>query len=389
MKARRALRGIRAPDEVAARQRTWEVVHAAYADRPPVVARDSRRRAAILVAAAVLVGALALALSPAGATVRRWISHTLGVPHSAPALFSLPARGSILVSGPGGTWTVAADGSTRRLGSWRQASWSPRGRFVAVTGGDELAALDPHGVPRWKLARPAVSDARWYAPTGFRVAYLSRHDLRVIAGDGTFDRPLASGVAAVAPSWRPDHPYELSYVSEAGKVVSRDADTGRVSWTVAPPGIPRELAWSADGKRLLVLVRTGAVIYDQRGHRTATIAMSPGTPIVDGSLSPDGRMIALVRGGAGEDVVLARLSGRRPSLRRVISGAGLQQLTWSPDGRWLLVSWPVADQWVFVRVAGEPRIAAVSRIERQFATGAGARFPRIDGWCCTTQGAPG
>ncbi len=388
MNARRALRGIRAPDELAARQRAWEVVHGAYVDRPPMVARGRRRRAAILVAAAVLVGALVLALSPAGATVRRWISHTLGVPHSAPALFSLPARGSILVSGAGGTWTVAADGSTRRLGPWRQASWSPRGMFVAVTGGDVLAALDPHGVPRWKLARPAVSDARWYAPTGFRVAYLSRHDLRVIAGDGTFDHPLASGVAAVAPSWRPGHPYELSYVSGAGKVVTRDA-TGRVSWTVAPPARPRELAWSADGKRLLVLARAGAAIYDQSGHRIATVAMPPGTPILDGALSPDGRMIALVRGGADDDVVLARLSGRRPSLRRVLSGAGLRQLTWSPDGRWLLITWPVADQWVFVRVAGEPRIAAVSRIGRQFATGAGAHFPRIDGWCCTSQGAAG
>jgi hypothetical protein len=389
MNARRALRGIRAPDELAARQRSWEVVHAAYVDRPPLAARAPRRRAAILVAAAVLVGVLVLALSPAGATVRRWISHTLGVPHSAPALFSLPTRGSMLVSGPGGTWTVAADGSARRLGPWRQASWSPRGRFVAVAGGDELAALDPHGTPRWKLARPAVSDARWYPPTGYRVAYLSGHELRVVAGDGTLDRVLAARVAAVAPSWRPGHPYELSYISGDGRVVARDADTGRVSWTVAPPAKPRELAWSTDGTRLLVVARAGAELYDQGGHRVPVITMPPGTPILDASPSPNGRMIALVRGGVAADVVLARLTGRRPFLHRVLSGAGLQQLTWSPDGRWLLVSWPVADQWVFVRIAGEPRIAAVSRIARQFATGAGGHFPHIDGWCCTAQGAAG
>jgi hypothetical protein len=389
MNVRRALRGMRAPDELAAKQRAWDVVHAAYADRGHAVARRPRRRAAILIAAAVLAAALALALSPAGASVRRWISHTLGVPHPAPALFSLPARGSVLVSGRGGTWTVAADGSTRRLGPWGEASWSPHGWFVAVTGGDELAAIDPHGTPRWALARRAVSDARWYPPTGFRVAYLSGHDLRVVAGDGTGDHALASGVAAVAPSWRPDHPYELSYVDEAGRVVTRDADPpARVSWAVAPRARPRELAWSADGKLLLVVARSRAEVYDQSGHSIATIAMPPGTPILDASLSPDGRMIALVRGGAADDVVLASAASGRTTAP-VLSGAGLQQLTWSPDGRWLLVSWPVADQWVFVRVAGKPRIAAVSRIARQFATGAGPHLPRIDGWCCTTRGAAG
>jgi hypothetical protein len=75
--------------------------------------------------------------------------------------------------------------------------------------------------------------------------------------------------------------------------------------------------------------------------------------------------------------------------RRVLSGAGLGQLAWSPDGRWLLVSWPAADQWVFVRVAGTPRIAAVSRIARQFSirdAHGEAGFPRIEGWCCTARG---
>lgn len=76
------------------------------------------------------------------------------------------------------------------------------------------------------------------------------------------------------------------------------------------------------------------------------------------SLSPDGRMLALVRGGDANDVVLANLESPGARLRRLFSGAGVRALVWSPDGRWLLVSWPAADQWVFVRVAGRPRIAA-------------------------------
>jgi hypothetical protein len=51
----------------------------------------------------------------------------------------------------------------------------------------------------------------------------------------------------------------------------------------------------------------------------------------------------------------------------------------TPDGRWLLVTWPTADQWVFVRLSGGRKIVAVSGITEQFGGGA---FPRIAGWCC-------
>ena len=47
------------------------------------------------------------------------------------------------------------------------------------------------------------------------------------------------------------------------------------------------------------------------------------------------------------------------------------------DGRWLLLTWPTADQWVFVRVTGGRRIVAVSGITRQL----GARAS-VAGWCC-------
>jgi Sigma-70 region 2 len=79
-----------------------------------------------------------------------------------------------------------------------------------------------------------------------------------------------------------------------------------------------------------------------------------------------------------------------PVLTRVLEGNGLQQVSWSPDGRWLLVSWPAANQWVFVRVAGAPRIAAVCRIAQQLSTpGARQAFPALDGWCCTARGSAG
>jgi hypothetical protein len=45
---------------------------------------------------------------------------------------------------------------------------------------------------------------------------------------------------------------------------------------------------------------------------------------------------------------------------------------------------------VFVRAAGAPRVAAVSRIAQQFSPGGSARaFPQLEGWCCTVQGSSG
>ncbi len=50
----------------------------------------------------------------------------------------------------------------------------------------------------------------------------------------------------------------------------------------------------------------------------------------------------------------------------IFSGRGeLVGPTWSPDGRWLLVGWPAADQWVFVRADGAS-LRAVANVSGQF-----------------------
>ena len=230
-----------------------------------------------------------------------------------------------------------------------------------------------------------MSDPRWYAPSGYRVAYLSATTLRVVAGDGTGDRLLATGVAPVAPAWRPagaDGPYELAYVTASGRVVVRDGNTGAVVWSTAPGPRPFELMWSDDGRRLLVLSRLQARTYAAGGAVASTFALPAAAS--DGALSPDGRSLALVLGG--REVVV----GSGGSLRQALAGPGVTAVSWSPDGRWLLVSWPAANQWVFVRVAGAPRIEAVSRISEQFSSGGAPRaFPHLEGWCCTAQGSAG
>jgi hypothetical protein len=381
------LRDFRAPDETAAEERAWTAVRAAYLDREPVQAGAHALRRLVIAPVAALVVA-GLLLSPAGATMTRLITHALGARHAAPVLVSLPSPGRILVSGPGGAWIAAADGSTRHLGPWREASWSPHGLFVAVSAGDRLAAVDPRGDIRWAIARPSVSDPSWFSPTGYRIAYLSAGTLRVIAGDGTGDHLLAAGVASLAPAWRPGHPYQLAYVTDRGNIVVRDADTGGLLWSTPPGPKVRGLMWSTDGRSLFVVSADATRIYTGDGGLRAWLAWARHASATDAALSPDGRTLAVVLDH--DQVVAVPTDPYAPGRRQLLTGRGLGDVSWSPDGRWLLVSWPAANQWVFLRVAGAPRIAAVSRIAQQFSDpGARARFPALDGWCCTAAGSAG
>jgi Tol biopolymer transport system component len=103
---------------------------------------------------------------------------------------------------------------------------------------------------------------------------------------------------------------------------------------------------------------------------------------VAAALGPDGRSLAFVqRPGERSDVwLIPELRPDGSAARRVFVGEGrLTDLAWSPNGRWLLVAWHEADQWVFVRVAGKRRIEAVSNVTEQLETDT---FPSLAGWCC-------
>ena len=236
-------------------------------------------------------------------------------------LLAAKAVDPLLVESADGVWVVQADGSKRRLGDWREASWSPFGRFVVVAGRTSWPRLEPDGDVRWSLARPRVRFPRWTGDRiDTRIAYLSGTSLRVVAGDGTDDRLLRRNVAAVAPVWLLGDGFRLAYTDRAGRTVVVDADTGRI-------------------------LRGGAVPAP-----AATIRR---------------------RGAASEVLTEGRV---------VFRGTGeFRDAARTPDGRWLLVTWPTADQWVFVRLSGRRKIVAVSGITDQFGGGA---FPRIAGWCC-------
>jgi hypothetical protein len=307
------VRDFRAPREAEAGERAWEVVRSAYESREPVT--WPRRHARPLIAGALVAAAVAAVLSPPGRSVVHSLRKAVGVQNAQTELFSLPSHGRLVVSGKGGAWVVNADGSRRRLGAYRDAAWSPHGLFIAATKANELVALDPKGNVRWTLPRRSPRFPAWTGSfTDTRIAYLAGGKLHVVAGDGTGDRTIGPA-APVPPVWLPN------------RVVAYSNGHALVGYAVDSHSVLRH-----------VRAGPGGVTIQQRAGQSE-----------------------LVKGG-----------------RVLFRGTGVfKQVVPSPDRRWLLVTWPTADQWVFIRV--HPRkIVGVSRISSQFGG-----FPRVGGWCCS------
>jgi hypothetical protein len=394
----RELRRLEAPSEGEAALRAWELAAAEFerVERPPARRRRPWPRRAVLAAVAA-AGVAALAISPAGASVVRWVGDRFsspGVKHAKPALVSLPAPGRLLVNSRDGAWVVSSDGSKRLLGPYRDATWSPHGLFVAAVRGHSLIAVDTRGQVHWTLPRvPRPELPSWSPGDGFRVAYLSGSTLRVVGGDGRGDHLLAGGVAPVAPAWRPGGEHVLSYWTTDGRIVTREADSGRVLWRAsAGDTLPLALQWSAGGKALMVLGPRRLELLDGRsGAVLKLLSLGTGLRLTAAEISPDGRTLALARFDAAEDrseLFFLSVPSRGWHARRVFPGAGrFGNVRWSPGGRWLLVTWRDANQWLFLRSAPAKRLLAVSNIGRAFEpdrTGT-AGFPAAGGWCC----APG
>ncbi|TMJ97487.1 MAG: hypothetical protein E6G67_02660 [Actinobacteria bacterium] len=377
-----------APGEGEAGDRAWPLVRQAHAEREPAPSRRPLRRPVI--GGVALAGAAAIAviaLTPPGEAFRGWVhDRVVGEPNAKPALARLPTGGQLLVLSPRGPWIVQADGS------------SPRGKFVVVTSGPRLVAVTPGGTVRWSLSRPPRSaDARWSPYPGYRIAYRVGDTLRVIGGNGLGDVLLARRVAPVPPAWLPRaFLHVLAYADARGRIHVVNTDTRRrlATWRLARPGPILQVAWSANGRLLAVRTATEIQIYGEIGRVSLLFRGIPAGAVLVRSLR--GRFGPLEFAPRGEDFVAARrgrvlvVGARSGRARPVLTAAGsFSQTLWSPDGRWLLVAWPEADQWLFVRVRGTHRISAVSGIGREFNPGGGGRpgFPALAGWCCAAPGS--
>ncbi len=362
-----------APGEREAGQRSWPVVRSAFAAREAVPRRRARWPIVAVMAGAAVVAA---SLSPPGLAVLGSIRDAVrGEPNAKPALFSLPTQARLLVNSSRGAWVVQRDGSKRLLKDYRDASWSPNGVYLAAVNGHELRALEPDGDVHWTLARPGrVAAPRWSdaSPPCCRIAYLAGESLRVVNGDGTGDRLLADAVRPTAPAWRP-RTHQVAYVNAAGNIEVADADSRAHLWKV-DTSAPFRLAWSDDGRRLLALSVSSLAIYRGDGRLLATAPV--GGVATTAAFVPRSHAVSLVRRLRGSSYVELTSETDLRARRRLFSAAGnFGEAAWSPGGRWLLIAWDAADQWLFVRSAVVRK--AVSGITESFG-----EEPSVAGWCC-------
>jgi hypothetical protein len=367
-----------------AEQRAWEVVKRAYEERPPQTRRAPRHRLVVGLAVVTVAAAAVAIASPPGQAVFERVREAVGVQHAEPALFSLPSRGRLLVVSTrhGGVWLVEDNGLKRRLGSYDDAQWSPHGLFVVATTKNALIALDVETGVRWSLPRRGPASPRWEGTrVDTRIAYMTNGGLRVVAGNGHSDHLLDRNAGDVAPAWDPQRLHTVAYVAQKA-IVLRNADTGRVLWRTPIAVTPSSLAWSTDGRELAAVSGHRVVVLGGDGKpRRAVTTLTEG--FVGGAFQPRSHRLALsLRTAGGSEVRVVDLD--RPGRARLLfAGPGaFGDIVWSPDGHWLLVGWPTADQWLFLRGT---RVHAVANIREQ--------FPRRDHkgpllqfdsrWCCT------
>ena len=334
------------------------------------MSRERRRwPIAVALAGAALAAALA---SPPGRAVLGDLREVVGVERAQPALFSLPAGGRLLVASDAGVWVAAEDGSrdasaptARRAGRRSAASWSrlagassPHSSPTATSAGRSLGrrrlpALGRHGGGHEDRLPHREPPARRRRRRDRRRGR-GRH-----ASGGSHRAGLAPGPrlrARLRRHARSRHRVRAASgrcASEPVRSLTSCRSTGR-----------RATASRRHGRRCRRLRRAGTASPSRafawcRRRRVRA----------------DGRRIAILRRAE-----LFVVDTRSRTTRRVFAGAEpLDGLAWSPDGRWLLVGWPAADQWVFVRADGR-RIRAVSNVSEQFRS---RSFPRVEGWCCS------
>jgi WD40 repeat protein len=357
-----------APGEQEAGARSWEVVRHAYEERVRVPRRRDYRP---LVALAAGLAILAAAFSPPGLAV--WGSLRDAV-QKEDHLVALPAAGRILVNADAGAWVVSRDGSKRFLSGYTDAAWSPHGKYVAAGQGNQLVALEPNGSVHWKLARRGIVRTPQWSYEGYRIAYFVGGALRIVNGDGTGDHLLTRNARPGVLAWQPGT-HALAYVNRAGDIQIANVDKRNRSATVQTRATPRELEWTSDARRFIAVEPHAIEVFWPRGPRSGGLDRGD-AQVRAASVSPDGKRVAFIETRRGRSSLLLTGILGGPT-GRIFGGEGeFTNVAWSPDGRWLLLDWASADQWLFIRSTVK-KLVTVSNVRATF----GDR-PSLSGWCC-------
>jgi hypothetical protein len=269
-------------------------------------------------------------------------------------------------------------------------SWKPL-TAVAIALVVVAGLLSPPGRAVLDEIREAVGvekaqPALFSLPTHGRLLVTADSGAWVVEEDGS-KRLLGSYGEA---SWSPFGRFVVA--SRANELVAL-TPAGDVRWSLARPNVrfPRwggtradtRIAYLSGGElRVVGGDGKGDRVLDARAAASAP-SWRPGPRHVLAYMRRDGTVRVV---DTDTDQVLAREEPHDPSeaddqaaVRRLLGDGDFAQPVRSPDGRWLAVGWPSADQLVFLRVVGRQQIRAVSNVSGQFRS---QSFPTISGWCC-------
>jgi hypothetical protein len=257
---------------------------------------------------------------------------------------------------------VRAAYSEREPISWPRRHWQPL-VAAAVVAAAVAAALSPPGRSVVHSLREAVGvkqaeQGLFSLPAPGQLLVTSREGAWLVHADGS--KRLLGRYRDATFS-----PHGLFVAgTRANQLVALDPQ-GNVRWTLARPA-PRAPVWTGSRINTRITYLSGGQLRIVAGDGTGDRVLGPAA-LRRATARPAAAHIRQ-RGGQSEVVAGGHV---------VFRGTGVfDQVVPSPDGRWLLVSWPTANQWVFVRL--HPRkIVGVARITQQFG-----RDPHIAGWCC-------